>query len=457
MNLTPWQWAIARGRELYPWQIEALEAFGRGYPTAVATCNGAGKTTVLAGNAVDWFFWKHPRGKLVATSSSFNQLQNQTWPALESRLPDFYSIRRGSAPLRIETPQGGEGTGFSTKEAGRAEGWHPTISPDVDPVMLLIDEAKTVPDAIWSAFDRCTLKYQLIISSPGPPSGRFFECFHSLRKYYWSRQVPSVECPHIAGWKRERDREIHGETSDIYRSMHLAEFTEGGEFLIITPLALRAALDLQTRSPHRGETVAFCDFARGRDENVLAIRRGNDVRIIDAWREKDGVQAVRRFIRLLKQEDPRNDFTSVPSGSVWGDADGLGGPMIDIFKDEGFPINEFHGGQSALDPVNYANLITEVWLQGVRKIERGNLHLGELDPDTFRQLTTRYLNYAKNGKKKVESKEDMAKRGVKSPDRADALLGAIMVGSHMSGAMTSEDVGSVLAEPGDFGTRVEVF
>jgi len=46
-----------------------------------------------------------------------------------------------------------------------------------------------------------------------------------------------------------------------------------------------------------------------------------------------------------------------------------------------------------------------------------------------------------------EAKEDMAKRGASSPDRADAVLGAIMVGSHLSGAVTAAKVaGSVVGE-----------
>ena len=246
MKLNPWQLAIARGRSPYGWQIETLEAFGRGYPVSLVACNGSGKTTEVAGSAVDWFFEKHPQGWLVATSSSFNQLQNQTWAAIESRLPGDYEVRRAASPLKIKSPGGGEGIGFSTKEAGRAEGWHPKISPEVDPVMILIDEAKTVPDAIWTAFDRCTVAYFLAISSPGPPVGRFFDCHHSLKKFYWTRKVPSTECPHIPAWKRDKDREIHGADSPAYRSMHEAEFTEGGEFLAISPMALRNSTSLFT-------------------------------------------------------------------------------------------------------------------------------------------------------------------------------------------------------------------
>jgi hypothetical protein len=44
------------------------------------------------------------------------------------------------------------------------------------------------------------------------------------------------------------------------------------------------------------------------------------------------------------------------------------------------------------------------------------------------QLTSRRKLYDSKGREKLESKADLASRGVKSPDRADALIGSIMMG-----------------------------
>lgn len=438
MILSPAAYAVLKGAELYPWQVEALEAVGMGWPTSLVTCNGAGKTAEVAARAVEWFFAKHPRGKLVATSGSFNQLQNQLWPALKARLPQEYRVTSGSSPCMIRTPQGGQGVGFATNDARRAEGWHPTVSPEVDPVFVLVDEGKAVPDEIFVAFDRCTVRYQLYISSPGPPRGRFYDTHHRLAGMYFNRKVSSFDCPHISAVKRERDKVVLGEDSPEYRSMHLAEFTELESACVLSAGRLRAALDAQPEANRYGERVAFFDFAAGGDENVFALREGNSVRVVDAWRDSNTVQAVRRFMARARE-------LSVRPHECWGDADGLGLPMVQQFHDEGFAINSFRGGYPAAEREEYSNLISEVWIQGSRKIERGQVHLGELDSVSFTQLTGRFLQWDERGRLRVERKADMARRGVGSPDRADALLGALMCGPHMAGSLTggAVDAGSM--------------
>jgi hypothetical protein len=424
----------------YLWQIEAMEAVAMGRPASVVAANGSGKTDRVVAPLILWFLYCHPKGKVVFTSGSFRQLTNQLWPAVRKHRSKFPKWTFLSEEIR--TPEGGFALGFSTDDAGRAEGWHG--EPDA-PLFLIIDEAKTVPNAIFEAFDRCTRLYQLWVSSPGAPMGQFYDSHHKTASLYWTRKVPSTECPHIPEERRELDRIKYGEDHPLYRSKHLAEFTEDSDLLVISPAQLRDALCSQPKPNTTGEVVAFCDFAAGRDENVLAIRRGNHARIVKAWTEKDTVQAARQFIRMFEAE-------KLKPGQIYGDAGGLGIGFINQFAEEGWHINKFFGQQAATEKEEYADLNGEVWHIAAREVERGRIYLDQLDPTTFEQFTTRKSEWSETGKLRVESKKKMAKEGRKSPDRADALVGCIACGSRLYGAWTASSKAET--KPGTFAAPV---
>ena len=98
-------------------------------------------------------------------------------------------------------------------------------------------------------------------------------------------------CPHIRPEKRAEDLETYGESHPLYRSMHLAEWTEGEDTLVITPEQLRHAIDHPPAFRPGGQWAAL-DFAAGRDENAIAVREGNLVRLDQAFRQSSTVQAL---------------------------------------------------------------------------------------------------------------------------------------------------------------------
>ena len=75
----------------------------------------------------------------------------------------------------------------------------------------------------------------------------------------------------------------------------------------------------------------------------------------------------------------------------------------------------------------YNNITTHMWAV-LRELLKDKQMEMEDDADTFAQLSTRKYFMASNGKLELESKKEMKKRGIASPDRADAAALAVYLG-----------------------------
>jgi hypothetical protein len=66
------------------------------------------------------------------------------------------------------------------------------------------------------------------------------------------------------------------------------------------------------------------------------------------------------------------------------------------------------------------------------------------DEKLVAQLTGRQKLYDSKGRERLESKADMRGRGLESPDRADAIIGAIMLGiGARGGAVTAQQLSGI--------------
>jgi hypothetical protein len=413
--IPPWVFGVSiLGYRFYDWQAEFLEAWGQGLPCSLCAANGSGKTQIVITTALLWFFYTYPKGIAPVTSGSERQLNEQLWPALLAHEPKFR--RWHWTRMRIETDEGGRLILFSTKVAGLAEGYHGNRLND-SPCAYIIDEAKSVDEGIFLASDRCTVQYRMLASSPGEAAGRFYESHSRLQSLYYTARITSFQCKHITDEQRALDRAKLGEASPTYRSKHLGEFTDDeGPGVIISRLIL--ARCIAAPPIHRmGRRTGFCDFAAGTDENVFAICDGNKVEIIDAWCEDDTMQACQQFIKLFE----RFDFMEV---DLSGDNGGLGKSMIDRLGELGWHIRRVDFGGPARDEKTYANRSSEIWFESIREIEKRELILPD-DQIFFDQATTRRREYDGRGRLMAEPKKKMMSRGLKSPDRADAVLGSL--------------------------------
>jgi hypothetical protein len=168
-----------------------------------------------------------------------------------------------------------------------------------------------------------------------------------------------------------------------------------------------------------GRVTAFCDFAGAGDESVLALCEGNCVRIIEAWRHRDTMVSVGKFLNHFRRLELQ--------GFQIGGDEGYGHQLMDRMAEEGFHLKRFNNGAQARNANIYANLSAEWWSVVGQLIERRAIVIPN-DEKLVAQLTSRRKLYDSKGREKLESKADLASRGVESPDRADALIGAVMMG-----------------------------
>ena len=176
-----------------------------------------------------------------------------------------------------------------------------------------------------------------------------------------------------------------------------------------------------TRPPpgEQGLSCAFIDWSTGGDETTIASLDGNRLAIVAAFRERDAVQCVRRVAKLSREH-------SLAGGGVLlcADAGGIGAPMCDqLSTDFGIFARRINNNSPAHKPVEFANLDAERCFSFRRALEKHLLIL-PADQELMKQLSSRRLQYDQKARIQLEPKDSLRARGLPSPDRADAIIGA---------------------------------
>lgn len=437
---------IFLGLALYPEQERILNAFAaNGAAVSTRTCNEYGKTTRLIAPLLLWhmatFVQDGPTGGCISTSGSWPQVTAQLVPALKRFEHKFPKWSFGATEIKHGATV--KWLGFSTNDAGRAEGFHGTAR---HPLLATVDEAKTVQDDIITMIEtRCRPQRMGLFSTPGYAELEFYRSQTINAKLYSTFLVPAARRPppgvrtlrdhmlvsHLD--YRVLDRNIlkagggdfeRGLKSAIICSAIFAEFMEFVEGAVIKLADIEACLAEPPRW-RPGQRHGACDFGGGMAENVFALRVGNRVEIRDAWVDADTTAGAGRFVKNFVRA--REEF-GLTADEIDGDADGAGANWCDSLRDAGWDIGRVHSGSPAMDAARYKNAVAEEWHEGSLDIQYKRIILPD-DAELKVQLTNRKSRVDMQGKPPgrlwLESKDQLAARNVASPDRADAVLRAM--------------------------------
>jgi len=405
------------GINLYDWQRKVLRDLeAKDCRVALRAANGSGKTSTVISAILIWHALVYPRSIAVTTAGVFRQVESQLWPSLRNhiaKLGGAWEVTSGEIRYLHSNGNTSRIIGYSATDPGRAEGWH-AEDHEYHPLLMVVDEAKTVADPLFEAISRCQPTRLLIASSPGGTSGAFYRAFTKEANMWSKHAVTAFDCPHITQKQIDEITQRYGEKHPLTRSMIYGEFVDiGAESLVINLNQLQNCYNAPPRFKP-GVRTAGVDFAAGGDQNVICISDGNKILPMIAWREKDTMAAVGRFIVEFKK-------AGLEANNIYADASGMGMVMCDALAESGWAVNRVNFGATAYDNNAYTNRSAEMWYNMAKKIEDAEIILPEDDEDLTAQLTCRRTITNSKGKLGVESKDSMRARGIASPDRADAL------------------------------------
>lgn len=427
----------ALGDELWEVQADVIESVRDHPETAVRSCHGIGKSFLAARTAL-WFLYTHKPSLVITTAPTDRQVRGILWK----------EIRTAHAHAR--NPLGGT---VLTQEIKLAENWFAWgfTAPDYDPdrfqgfhevhILVIVDEAAGVSQEIYEAIDSILTSEHarlLLIGNPTDPVGRFADDFKTpgvakhavactdtpnftafgisredLVAGTWREKItgplpaPHLITPHWAAKMITR----WGADSQFAQARVWGEFPTAGTDTLIPLHWIEAAVE-RILPPSDPDELGV-DVARfGSDETVIVRRQGPVARVVKAFAQKDTMETSGEVRAALRE-------TRATSAKI--DAVGLGAGVYDRLHELKDPAVEMQSGAAAQDPERFANARAEWWWGLRERFETGDIDI-ENDEDLIAQLAAIKYKLNSRGQILIESKEDMKKRGLSSPDKGDALM-----------------------------------
>jgi hypothetical protein len=94
--------------------------------------------------------------------------------------------------------------------------------------------------------------------------------------------------------------------------------------------------------------------------------------------------------------------------------------VVDRLAEQNLPVRGINVAEAPATRKNYLNLRAELWFAIKDWLTQRDCRLPN-DDELVSELAAPSYKYTSTGKIKIESKDEMKKRGIKSPDKADAL------------------------------------
>ena len=449
-------------RRLEDWQIEYLgdlqkrlldaqpeqaEAEARGelfnlvLRYSVASGHGIGKTAFVA-MLIHWFASTHPKAQMIVTASTERQLQTKTWRELRKwqqlAVNGWMFDWTATAYKHRDEPE----LWFASAIPWSAGNPQAFAGAHEKYVLVVFDEASGIDPIIWETVEGALTTGKCLFLAFGNPTenaGGFHDTHHSKR-HRWKRwQIDSRTVTFANRGELQQWLEDYGEDSDFFRTRVRGVFPRAAaaQFISYELVADAQKREIEYRDiPVSIPRVMGVDVARqGDDKTVILFRQGRKLdRKIMRFSDRDLMKVANVVARAIRETKP---------DVVFVDGVGIGAGVVDRLIQLGYDnvVEVQSGSKTGMDEREkkiHANLRSLMWERMREWLRSADI---PADPELATDLCGPLFTYERRTNLQlIEPKDLIKKRGLPSPDNADALAltFAELVPTRIGGARSAE-------------------
>ena len=409
------------GAEPFDYQQEFLEALAKGTrKMSVKSGHGTGKSTT-ASWAMLWFLLLRFPNKVVVTAPTSSQLFDAMYAEcrrwvneLPKELQQLLNVKSDRIEL-VSAPS----EAFISCRTARAETPEALAGVHSDHVLLIVDEASGVPEQVFEAAAGSMSGHSattLMLSNPTRSSGTFFESHNRMADSWWTRTWSCIDSPLVSDEFVDEMRLRYGEESNAFRVRVLGQWPLADDNTIIPFHLVESAQHRDVEVYEDSKIVWGLDVARfGNDATALCKRQGSVITEVRSWRGLDLMQTCGRVVAEYNALPPSKRPSELLVDSI-----GLGSGVVDRLRELDLPVRGINVSERPSMGDTYMNLRSELWFKAKAFLEERGCKIPK-DDQLLSELTSVRYSFTSSGKMKAESKDEMRKRGLGSPDLADAF------------------------------------
>jgi hypothetical protein len=235
--------------------------------------------------------------------------------------------------------------------------------------------------------------------------------------------------------------EEHGVDSPTYISRVTGEFAWDMGFTLIRPEDIAKSLDCEIVPSYGSVPRLGIDVSRSKrgDKNTVYKWHDGRLRFVDDWNDPDAMATADRI---------HKHAMALAVKEVRIDGQGLGGPIADrvrMLAQGQYEIFEILGNDPSPDLDRWQNFRAWSWWDLQDRMSKSLVDIDPEDEKLQEQLMGVEIKKRTTGRNNIllESKEEMAKRGIHSPDHADA---AVYAAVDLTSWQNRLPVGTVIAQ-----------